>query len=254
MQSVAEVANGRFVDALVMRARDIIDQARTGAQGMNGVGSEEGPWDVDVVVRAAGDDRRNLYNAAGDGFVLLGDCWRDRPKTASTSDAEEKTETNAALLYRSGAQVVIGATWPPYSTAVRVTWNLPRPYWHPASGGADTKEGRGGPTINDRDLDEADSKSGREGDTGNNDRTGDADVGGTDDEGSEDEETNLADVEGTAGPDEGDHDDARDGDGEGDVDCEEGDDGDVGGSNNGGVGVFLVSKEDGDEEFVESAY
>ena len=189
---------------------------------------------MDIVVRAAGADQHNLYDVAGDGFVLIGDCWRGRPKT----DAEAKTETAAALLYRSGAQIIFGATWPSYSTAMRVTWNLPKPYWRPAGGAADTKEGGGGPTVSDGDRDVADSGSGQEDTTGNDGRTR-----GTDNRGSNDEETNPAGTSGTTGPDEGDHDDAEDGDGEGDVDCDNEDDEDVGGDNNSNIGVSLVNSE-----------
>jgi hypothetical protein len=235
---MADVKDGQFVDALVIRAKDIINQARTGALGTDDVNDDEGPWDVDVVVRAAGGDRHNLYDVAGDGFVLLGDCWRDRSQRKT--DAETKTETATALLYRSGAQVILGAAWPKYGTALRVTWNLPKPYWHPAGGAAGTKEGGGGHTVTDGDLDKADSSSDHDGTTGNDGRKDDADVGGTDNGG-----------RGTTGPDEGDHDGAEGGNDEGDVDCDSSDDENCRGSNSNNSSMIIV---DDDEEFGESAY
>jgi hypothetical protein len=101
---------------------------------------------------------------------------------------------------------------------LRVTWNLPKPYWHPVGAAADTEEGGGRPATNDEGLDMADGKDGHED---------------------------------TTDPDEGDHSNAAGDEEEEDVDWDGTYDGDGGGGNNRNISV--VPGDDG-EEFGESAY
>jgi hypothetical protein len=179
------VTGRRLIATLVERAKEAIGHARRESPSPSGVLGEEGSWDVDVVVQAAGGAQQGANNTPGSGVVLLCDCWvpqrsvGGKKKIAAT---EPKVVAATALVYRSGVRVVPQETWPAYATAVRVTWNLPEPYWrnegatmsidesdHEDDSAADEGDGEGDGAAERGDQEDGDtaSCSGREGDTDN---------------------------------------------------------------------------------------